>query len=83
MIANMRQEELPWLNSVLGEYVIGRFGLRSGNSELKKADKNLPASHHFLQIANCHKEMNPLLNEFIIEIKNLTGCCAVGMRGNL
>ena len=49
-------------------------------SELKKEDKNLTSSHRFLQSANCHKEMNPLLNELIIEIKSLTGCCAVGMR---
>jgi PAS domain S-box-containing protein len=49
-------------------------------SELKKAEKRLLASHHFLQIANRHGELNPLLTEFIDEIKKMTDCYAVGMR---
>ena len=49
-------------------------------TELKKASRKLNASNQFLQIANRHKEMAPLLNEFIAETKRLTDCAAVGIR---
>ena len=49
-------------------------------SELMKTGEKLQASHRFLQIANRHAEMIPLLDEFIAEIKTLSGCAAVGMR---
>jgi PAS domain S-box-containing protein len=47
---------------------------------LKAARKKLQASHRFLQIANRHAEMTPLLNEFVHAIRELTGCGAVGIR---
>jgi PAS domain S-box-containing protein len=49
-------------------------------SELKKTEKTLLASQNFLQISNRHTEMDPLLNEFIAQIKSLTDCSAIGMR---
>jgi PAS domain S-box-containing protein len=49
-------------------------------SELKKKEQKILASHRFLQIANRHKEMTPLLNEFIAEIKRMTDCSAIGIR---
>ncbi len=49
-------------------------------TELKKASRKLNASNEFLQIANRHKEMAPLLNDFIAETKRLTDCFAVGIR---
>ena len=49
-------------------------------SELKKKEKIILASHRFLQIANRHKEMTPLLNEFIAETKRMTDCSAIGIR---
>jgi signal transduction histidine kinase len=49
-------------------------------SDLKITEKTLLASRSFLQISNRHTEMNPLLKEFIAQIKLLTGCSAVGMR---
>ncbi len=45
-----------------------------------KMDRMLQASRHFLQIANRHTEMAPLLKEFVAEVKNFTGCAAVGIR---
>lgn len=35
---------------------------------------------HFLEIANRHVEMRPLLEEFVAEMKRFTGCPAVGIR---
>ena len=49
-------------------------------TDWKKAQKKLQASHQFLQIANQHNKMNPLLEEFIAQIKELTNCAAAGMR---
>jgi signal transduction histidine kinase len=48
--------------------------------ERKRVEEKLRASYRFLEIANRYKEMPPLLNEFMIEIKKLTGCEAVAMR---
>ena len=48
--------------------------------ELKQAEEALKTSHRFLEIANRHVEMIPLLKEFVAEAKNLTGCAAVGIR---
>jgi signal transduction histidine kinase len=48
--------------------------------ERKRAEEELRASYRFLEIANKCKEMTPLLNEFILEIKKLTGCEAVAVR---
>lgn len=48
--------------------------------DLKKTAKKQQASHRFLQISNRHSEMAPLLQEFVAEIKSLSGCEAVGMR---
>jgi len=45
-----------------------------------KRENDLRTSHRFLEIANRHTEMTPLLNEFVSEIKKITGCEAVGMR---
>ena len=49
-------------------------------SELKKKEQKILASHRFLQIANRHKEMTSLLNEFIAETKRMTDCSAIGIR---
>jgi PAS domain S-box-containing protein len=40
----------------------------------------LAASHRFLEIANLHSRMTPLLEAFVAEVKSLTGCEAVGIR---
>lgn len=40
----------------------------------------LKASHRFLVIANKHYQMRPLLDEFVSEIKAITGCDATGIR---
>ncbi|MCL5987071.1 MAG: PAS domain S-box protein [Actinobacteria bacterium] len=49
-------------------------------TERKLAERSLQVSHRFLQIANRHMEMTPLLTDFMVEIKNLTGCTDVGIR---
>jgi signal transduction histidine kinase len=47
---------------------------------LKEAERKLKTVHQLLKIANRHNEMKALLNDFVLEIKKLTGCSAVGMR---
>lgn len=49
-------------------------------SERKRAEEALEVSNRFLQIINRQMEMPPLLKEFLVEIRNLTGCAAVGVR---
>ncbi|MBC8492715.1 MAG: GAF domain-containing protein, partial [Chloroflexi bacterium] len=46
----------------------------------RQAEEALRVSHRFLEIANRHTEMLPLLEEFVAEAKNFTGCAAVGIR---
>lgn len=48
--------------------------------ELRESREALKASHRFLEIANKYSEMTPLLEEFLKEVKGLTGCGTVGIR---
>ncbi|MFC1788355.1 sigma 54-interacting transcriptional regulator [Thermodesulfobacteriota bacterium] len=43
-------------------------------------DNNIRTSHRFLEIANQHVEMKPLLSAFVFEIQDMAGCEAVGIR---
>ena len=52
----------------------------SDNLEHIATEDSLKASHRFLEIANRHSAMKPLLDEFVQEIGSLTGCQAVGIR---
>ena len=54
--------------------------LKTFKGEYLRAEKSIEISHLFLEIANRHVEMKPLLNEFVAELKNVTGCNAVGIR---
>jgi len=49
-------------------------------TERKRAENILQVSHHFLEIAYRHREMTPLLKEFVAEVQNLTGCAAAAIR---
>ncbi|MBI5581720.1 MAG: PAS domain S-box protein [Deltaproteobacteria bacterium] len=46
----------------------------------KKDETALRVSHRFLEIVHDHREMTPLLEAFLSEIKAYTGCEAVGIR---
>ena len=54
--------------------------LLATEKRLADAEEMLQVSNHFLEIANRRTEMSPLLEEFVAEIKNFTGCAAVGIR---
>jgi signal transduction histidine kinase len=56
------------------------FELKETLSLQKKAEEALQASHRFLEAANLHSEMQPLLKEFVAQVKELSGCEAVGIR---
>ncbi len=45
-----------------------------------RAEESIEISHRFLQIANRHAEMSPLLEEFVGGIREYTGCGAAGIR---
>ena len=49
-------------------------------TERRRAEEALRLSHRLLVIANRHTETLPLLKEFVGEIRNYTGCAAVGIR---
>ena len=46
----------------------------------KQAEDGLRVSLRFLEIVHEHTETAPLLKEYVSEIKNFTGCDAVGIR---
>jgi len=54
--------------------------LEESETERKRAEEALRVSHRFLEITNRHTEMMSLLKEFVAEVKNFTGCVAVGIR---
>ena len=55
------------------------FELNKTVSLPKKTEAELQASHRFLEVANRHTEMEPLLKEFVSQVKELSGGEAVGM----
>ncbi len=75
------QEELRRLNEQLEERVKERTTeLIAEVEERKRFGEALRVSHHSLEISNRHSEMASLLKEFVSEIKNFSGCAAVGIR---
>lgn len=69
---------VPVFNSV-GKVVAFR-GIDRDITQRTWAERTLLASHNFLEIANSHMEMGPLLDGFIAEVKKLTACCVAGIR---
>lgn len=55
-------------------------GIAEDITARKRAEETLQISHRFLEIANEHAEMKPLLDAFVAEIKDFTGCAAIGIR---
>ena len=49
-------------------------------TDRKRAERVIKALRRFLEIANRHTQIDPLLNEFVAEVKSLTGCDSVGIR---
>ncbi|RJP70323.1 MAG: PAS domain S-box protein [Candidatus Abyssobacteria bacterium SURF_17] len=49
-------------------------------TERKRTEEALRVSHCLLQVAYRHAEMLPLLKEFVDELKDCTGCEAIGIR---
>jgi len=45
-----------------------------------QSEESLRASRQFLEIANRHSEMTPMLQEFVKALKEWTDCAAVGIR---
>jgi len=68
-VRNLRLGRRPYMLSVAQDI-----------SDRKKDQRKLQASHRFLQIANRHSKMQPLLEEFVDELQTLSGCEAVGVR---
>ena len=71
------------LESAFYQDAAGRSLVRTAFSDIRKrkwAEKALQASYRFLEIANRHKRMAPLLQASVAEVKNLTGYKAVGIR---
>ncbi|MFQ6617784.1 MAG: hypothetical protein ACE5QV_03760 [Fidelibacterota bacterium] len=54
--------------------------MKSLKIQRKREKEVLLVSYRFLEIANLHTEMTPLLEEFIEEIQNFTGCSSAGIR---
>jgi len=87
MVGNKKKEyddkDVELLEAIanrLAPILHARLNRDTEEKERKRVEEKLRASYRFLEIANRYKEMTPLLNEFMIEIKKLTGCEAVAMR---
>jgi transcriptional regulator with GAF, ATPase, and Fis domain len=42
-------------------------------------EKDLKTSYRFLEVTSQHEQMSPMLNELVMEIKDLVGCSAAGI----
>ncbi len=60
--------------------VLGLVAVIADITERKRAAMELQASRKFLEIANRHSGLDPLLQEFVRELKEFTGCEALGIR---
>ena len=75
-----------WFNTVADPLLdengnlIGAVHIMFDFTERKRAEEALRVTHRFLEIANRHTAMNPLLNEFVAELQKFTQCDAVGIR---
>lgn len=56
------------------------YSIIHDNTARKEAEDTLHASRDFLEVANRHSQMAPLLQDFVGEIKAHTGCEAVAIR---
>ena len=56
------------------------FDLNNTLTLQRRTEQALLASHRFLEVANRYTEMEPLLEEFVSQVKEMSGCEAVGMR---
>jgi PAS domain S-box-containing protein len=56
------------------------YSIIHDNTARKEAEDTLHASRDFLEVANRHSRMAPLLQDFVAEIKAHTGCEAVAIR---
>ncbi|MBN1423519.1 diguanylate cyclase [Candidatus Fermentibacteria bacterium] len=65
--------------SLIGRFFDQRQELERENVERRRAESALRVSHRFLEIANRHREMEPLISEFATEIEGFTGCTLAGV----
>ncbi len=66
----------------LGMGIIVAFGLY-GQAILagrKREKRRLQTTYHFLEIANRHRRMTPMLKEYVSVVKEFTGCDSAGIR---
>ncbi|MCU0612257.1 MAG: diguanylate cyclase [Candidatus Eisenbacteria bacterium] len=73
------QTEFGDIASLIGRFFEQRQQLERENAERKRAEEALRVSHRFLEIANRHREMEPLLREFAVETERFTGCTLAGI----
>ena len=64
----------------LKEVTASKSDLEQEMAEREKAETELRASRKFLEIANRQIDLDSLLRDFVREIKEFTGCEAVGIR---
>lgn len=60
--------------------VLKGTGFAQDITERKQEEEKIIFSNRFLEISNKHVEIHPLLNDFIREIKKLSGTKAIGIR---
>lgn len=66
----------------LGMGIIVAFGLygQAVLTRRKREKGRLRTAYHFLEIANRHRRMTPMLEEFVSAVKEFTGCDSAGIR---
>lgn len=80
-VAQLRHDrsEFGDIASLIGRFFDQRRELEAENVVRRRAEEALRVSHRFLEIANRHREMEPLLREFAVEIERFTGCTLAGI----
>lgn len=73
------QSEFGDIAHLIDRFFQQRQQLERENLERRRAEEGLRVSHRFLEIANRHRELEPLLREFSLEIERFTGCTMAGV----
>ena len=74
---------IAWHNTVLWDdrgQAVGTLSSGEDITQSRAAQEALQVSHRFLEIANRHTEIGPLLDEYVTEVRSFTGCAAAGVR---
>ncbi len=72
-------DEIDLLMELAGDLAFGIMALRV-QEERRRAEEFISVSRNFLELANRHMDLKPMLDEFVKELQKILECTAVGIR---